>query len=78
MTFPCLAGFDPASLSIAVTEFTLLMAAEPAFVAAVAAERDYNEAVLVEFRDCVTAGKLGEYEHASRLDKMIKEVRGSL
>ena len=59
-----------------MTEFTLLMAAERAFVAAVAAERDYNETVLIEFRDRVTAGKLGEYEHASRLDKLIKEVGG--
>ena len=57
-----------------MTEFTLLMAAERDFVAAVAAERDYDGAVLTEFRDRVRAGELGEYEHASRMDKLIKEV----
>ena len=73
-TYCCDAGFDPSTLSIAVTEFTLYLAAEPAFVAALAADRDYDEAVLAQFHAKVAAGELGEYEHASRLDQLMQQV----
>lgn len=68
-------GFDPSSLSIAVTEFTLYLAADPAFVAAVAAEQDYNDDILIHFHRKVAAGELGEYEHASRLAQLMQQVR---
>lgn len=68
-------GFDPSSLSIAVTEFTLYLATDPAFVAAIAAEQDYNGSILTDFHRKVAAGELGEYEHASRLAKLMQQVR---
>ena len=55
-------------------EFMLLMAAEPAFVAALAAERDFEEGVLIACHDRVAAGQLGEHEHASRLEALIEQV----
>lgn len=68
------AGFDPSSLSVAVTEFLLHLATDEAFVAAVAAEQDYDEAILSQFHSKVAAGELGTYEHASRLAKLIEQV----
>ncbi len=70
----CAPGFQPSGLSTAIVEFMLLMAAEPRFVAALAAERDFEAAVLVACRDRVAAGQLGEHEHASRLEALIEQV----
>ena len=77
MKTACLAappGFQPSGLSTAIVEFMLLMAAEPPFVAALAAERDFEAGVLVACRDRVAAGQLGEHEHASRLEAFISQV----
>jgi hypothetical protein len=53
-------------------QFMLLLAESAEFVAALAAERDYDEAVLRQFHHRLVAEQLGEYEHAARLDKLIK------
>ena len=68
------AGFDPSSLSVAVSDFTLHLAMDDAFVAAVAAEQDYDEGILVQFHTKVAAGELGTHEHASRLASLIAQV----
>ncbi len=69
------AGFDPTKLSVAVSEFMLHLARKPAFVRAIAAEQDYNEAVLRGFHDAVTSGQLGAHGHAVGLEQLMQQVR---
>ena len=57
-----------------MTEFTLHLATDEAFVAAVAADRDYDDTILAQFHAKVAAGELGDYEHASRLAKLMQQV----
>jgi len=68
-------GLDPVKLSVMMSEFMLHLARYPRFVRAVAAQQDYNEAVLSEFHNKVVRGELGNHAHAAGLETLMQQVR---
>jgi hypothetical protein len=63
--------FDPDALLLGVVHFTLRLAEQPAFVAAVAGAPDYDPGVLHAAVGALAARQIGEYEHRARLEKLI-------
>ncbi len=53
----------------------LRLAESPAFVAAMAAQQDYEASVLQKAHKILTEKSLGEYAHAARLQALIEQVR---
>ena len=76
----CLHSFAPTASRHGKTACTLLqvmlrLAEGPAFVAAMAAQQDYEASVLQKAHRILTEKSLGEYAHAARLQALIEQVR---
>ena len=59
----------------ALLQVMLRLAESPAFVAAMAAQQDYEASVLQKTHKILTEKSLGEYAHAARLQALIEQVR---
>ena len=59
----------------ALLQVMLRLAESPAFVAAMAAQQDYEASVLQKAHKILTEKSLGEYAHAARLQALIEQVR---
>eukprot|EP00887_Chlorella_sp_A99_P001442 scaffold8.g1442.t1 len=68
-------GFSPDQLLVQMLSFTLRLAEQPAFVAAVAGAPDYEEGVMRAVLDALSTRQLGEYEHQRRLRALVDGVR---
>ncbi|KAK9823993.1 hypothetical protein WJX72_006841 [[Myrmecia] bisecta] len=67
-------SFDPKKLLLQVCEVMLRLAQSEAFVAAISADADYDEALMQNAHRVLVGKQLGQYEHAARLEQLIAQV----